>query len=174
MVRMAGSSETASQPEAGDGTFDPPAEAARRVVESYIAERRPDGDVEPTSGSGSLLPPLATGPVTWLAVDEPGEVPAASEVGSRVGVHVMLNSEPARRADRLDLWRHLWQSVVGGGFIAFTVTVDQPDSVDHDTRIEEILDATSGRVLTDDVVVHPRSEAVRPVWATVVLRRLGP
>lgn len=143
-----------------------------------------DGD---RAGGG---PPVVVHSPVWgldaTALQQPvdGEQPEVV-----VGVHAMVGRLLPGRADRMEWIARLWRHVAGGGFLAFTLPVEpgpgeveaehldlepaSSGSPDHDRLTEEMLEATDGRILTDEVVVH-RPPLDRDVnWMTMILRRLG-
>ncbi len=124
----------------------------------------------------------------WGFAGDGGPATAATERSTVSGVHAMIDRLPARRSERLDRLADLWSDVVIDGLIALTYPVDAgPNAladvsigadeilVDHRRLVTELLSATSGRVLTEDLAVRgPSSTDDGMTWATLVLRRLGP
>lgn len=151
-------------------------------------QSRPTSDAEPVEDAGSMV---IEAPI-WGFDPADGLGPHESGPDLVAGRHVMVDRLPPRRSDRLELLTELWAPVTTDGFLALTYAVDdgarrsrstvgaQPDNttiddntaVDHQRLVEDLLEATSGRILTDDVAVHA-SSAVGITWATLVLRRLG-
>lgn len=129
------------------------------------------------------------GPSTELEASMPGRWVAAPDQAVdtevAVGAHLMIDRLPPDRPERLERLTRLWDGVRADGHLALTVPVHAGSGcvaagsfeadvipVDHRRLIEELLEATAGRVLTQDVVVHHPETATAMTWATIVLRCL--
>ncbi|MDH4280372.1 MAG: hypothetical protein OEZ14_00625 [Acidimicrobiia bacterium] len=132
---------------------------------------------------------VASMPGRW--VTSPGPLSDESTTGpagpmTAAGVHVMVDRLAHDLPGRLDGFTRLWNLVAVDGLISLTYPVHAGPEVmsgaasrgekiliDHRQLVEELLLATSGRLLTVDMVVHhPDSAADGMTWATLVLRRL--
>lgn len=155
------------------------------IVKMTTAQAIPDdsSDLEASVVIDSPVWGLDTGAV------DPVELPGLEAV---IGVHTVVDGLMPRRSDRLEWIARLWREIATGGFLAFTFPVEplpvagetakveavasapEPSAApDHGQLTEEFLEATAGRILTDELVVHrsPADDAM--TWATLILRRLG-
>ncbi len=136
--------------------------------------------------------PLAVHAPVWGLDAETVEPVESGRRPAVVGVHVMVTRLLTRRADRVDWIAGLWEQVVTDGFLAFTLPFGAGSAVDHDVGtatagyasgapmacdhgqlIEELLEATAGRIVTDELVVHRPPVDGEHHWVTLILRRLG-
>lgn len=144
------------------------------------------GDTDDACGSLGVHSPVWGLDAGTVERVESGRRPAV------VGVHVMVTRLPTRRADRVDWTAGLWEQVVTDGFLAFTLPFEagsagicdvgtvtagfesgSPMARDHGQLIEELLEATAGRIVTDELVVHRPPPDGEHQWVTLILRRLG-
>ncbi|MDH3294345.1 MAG: hypothetical protein OER95_08505 [Acidimicrobiia bacterium] len=125
-----------------------------------------------SAGSGGHEPPDG-----WILVDS-GTSGWLSELQleSLTGLHVIdadLNLVGVDGATMLHTLWTLWRAVIPGGFLS--ISFNYPEAtIDFDDLIDGVLEATSGRILTEELVVHDHQPASVGRWATVVWTRLGP
>jgi len=87
--------------------------------------------------------------------------------------HLVKAVLPSSQSERRLLLHQLWRSVDVGGYLALSFDHHRTP-VGYNTVVADLLEASLGRVLTEQLVVHPDPRGGVSDWATAVWVRLGP
>jgi hypothetical protein len=80
---------------------------------------------------------------------------------------------PSAGLDRQALLRSMWVSLQPDGLLALSFDFER-SPMDFDELVEDLLEASLGRVLTQQIIVHDRADGHPSNWMTAICTRLGP